>query len=257
MSQNHLDSLYFTYEQRIYESSNDYSLKQYYLLKKINLIISNQDYFKLNDELKRVNISLLYNHQLISTYYYNLSLISLLMQDFPNAFYAFNNFKKYQNPNTISTKLLELLCLYRFDPTSFENTLLYLKNQDSITFYPIYIEYSNLKYKPTKSSFKYQLCSAIIPGSGSIFLKEYKKGFASLLISSIYTISEYWIISNHLYFNAVFWGTLFFFKFYIGNIRLTKKIYENIYKKEYRHFVLSINNALNKYPIQFQHFDIQ
>lgn len=104
------------------------------------------------------------------------------------------------------------------------------------------------------------LASAILPGSGTIAAGFPLKGMTSLIVNALCIYSVYWLISSHLYIGAIVWGSIFISKFYRGNIILTKKMLQYKHTKNKNALIKNLQYSLlkitQKYPISYQHFDL-
>lgn len=138
--------------------------------------------------------------------------------EFVNAYSFLNLNKTIQNSKKAEYKLGTLLMQYNWaEAKSFADSYL-LSNQQPKKFeylYNIADQGMEIKYK---KPFNAALFSALIPGSGKVYTKDWKDGIYAFIIISAFSWLTYNSIKNNgLNFNSAFFGAITF-SFYSANI---------------------------------------
>jgi TM2 domain-containing membrane protein YozV len=102
----------------------------------------------------------------------------------------------------------------------------------------------------------YVIASAIVPGSGSMLNGYIGKGINSLLLNAASATGIALLVKHQLYINAVIWGGMVGLKFYVGNILLTKSLFERkeqlIKNQLANNCELIVKELLEDYPLNFR-----
>ncbi|MCA6436769.1 MAG: hypothetical protein ACK5QC_06000 [Bacteroidota bacterium] len=163
-------------------------------------------------------------------YYWNSALLCLDNFNFSS---AIQNYKLYR---------------LNFDSLSIHSNLLgYLVhvNYDSIIakkYYKKMIEldstlscmscFYDLLNKKVKSGTGYMISSGVIPGSGLVAIGKPLKGIASIVLIGGMSYGVYSLIQSNMYINAINWSLNLGMKFYLGQIKLTKKEFDKKQNKK-------------------------
>lgn len=157
-------------------------------------------------------------------YYWNTALLCLDNFNFSS---AIQNCKLYRinfDSSSIHSNLLGYLVHVNYDSVAAKNFYKKMIKQDSSLacmkcFY-------DLLNKKSKSGNGYMISSGIIPGSGLIALGKPLKGLTSMALLGGMAYGVYSLGQYNLYINAINWSLNLGLKFYIGQIKLTKKEFD-------------------------------
>ena len=225
-SQLNKDSLLFEYEKG-YFLVNDDEQKNEFILKKIRVYTEDSLLDKrLNNEIDRVNFSIITDTVQLKRFFWNAALSNFLDKKYYPAANYYNYYSSLMINDSLSMpeNLLDLLIHLNIDSTYVNSKLpnLTLKDSDIINLkcFECVAEYKKRHYN------FYLALSAIVPGSGSLMLGGVKQGSVSLVLNTGIGFAVYFLIQNNLYINSVTWGFALIQKFYLGNIRLTDRLFE-------------------------------
>lgn len=212
-----------SYEKQIFGCSNDQE-KNDLLLKKFNTLlkhhISNE---RTLNELYRINPELIRDSSEKRDFYWNASLLCFLNNDLNNA----NVFLNRSNNLIGMSKenlILSMMINSNFDTIRVTHDLTELQKLDPS--YSCMSCLNDLVRYTKKHKLFYSISSALVPGSGSMMLGYIIKGLisTSMVAGSAYLL--YTLFTEQLYINSFVWGAGLTFKFYIGNIKLTEKLFD-------------------------------
>jgi hypothetical protein len=86
--------------------------------------------------------------------------------------------------------------------------------------------------KKVKSGTGYMISSGVIPGSGLVAIGKPLKGIASIVLIGGMSYGVYSLIQSNMYINAINWSLNLGMKFYLGQIKLTKKEFDKKQNKK-------------------------
>ena len=245
-----LDVRLMQLEYSIFLQKND-SAKKSLKYQKINLCILNQNYHRAYEEIQKVIDSQEKDTLIRRWLLWDKTLLAYLNDDVFQAYQCYNNYINYTKDSSISSLIMGWLIYQDLefeDSNMFEMAIL---KRDS-SFQKIF---SLKRHKENDSKYKLaKISSWILPGMGMFILGYPIKGINALIINAAWEVGVIVLIQHQLFFNAAFlgitWGVQ---KFYMGNVRLTKKIIrykqsQNIQDiKKHQHTVLK--DVLIKYPL--------
>jgi len=245
-----LDVRLMQLEYSIFLQKND-SAKKSLKYQKINLCILNQNYHRAYEEIQKVIDSQEKDTLIRRWLLWDKTLLAYLNDDVFQAYQNYNNYINYTKDSSISSLIMGWLIYQDLefeDSNMFEMAIL---KRDS-SFQKIF---SLKRHKENDSKYKLaKISSWILPGMGMFILGYPIKGINAFIINAAWEVGIIVLIQHQLFFNAVFlgitWGVQ---KFYMGNVRLTKKIIrykqsQNIQDiRKHQHTVLK--DVLIKYPL--------
>lgn len=144
-----------------------------------------------------------------------------------NYYYAnsfIDNYFLLSNDSSANAALLSVLIHSGTDTNRVAKETIFLKSKDSSTSCLSCLN-QLIKYE-RKAKKRFVIASRIIPGLGSIANGNILKGTVSLALTATIAAGIYTLIANNLYANAFLWGFPTAMKFYNGQIRLTKKLFD-------------------------------
>lgn len=104
---------------------------------------------------------------------------------------------------------------------------------------------------------KHKKQSMVLPGLGMMTYKKYGKGFSSLALVSGSLLGTYALFKHGLYLNGVTSFIGFDYRFYYGNIQLTEKTGNTLYKLKQNEFAnyseLILEKGLLKYNLSYKY----
>lgn len=234
----------------IFLQNND-SIKRLLKYQKINLCILKQNYYKAYEEVKRINDSEEKDSLLKRLLLWDKTLLCYLNDDIFQAYQNYNNYINYIKDSSISSLIMGWFIYQDLgfeDSKEFEIAILKRDSSFQKIFSLKMHKKNELKYKLAKIS------SWVLPGMGMFILGYPIKGISALIVNTSWEVGVIILIQNQLFFNAAFWSILWGVqKFYMGNVRLTKKIIS--YKetqnlkdiRKQQHAIMK--EVLIKYPI--------
>lgn len=138
--------------------------------------------------------------------------------EFDNAYRFLNESRTIEQSKKAEYMLGTLLMQYKWDDAKAfadNHLLFYPKPQKFDYLYNISLQGMEIKYK---KPYKAALFSALIPGSGKIYTKDWKDGIYAFIVVSAFSLLTFNSVKNNgLSFNSVFFGTIAF-SFYSANI---------------------------------------
>lgn len=253
VGQVNIDSLLFNCELKIYQATSVQE-KNKHLFEKANIYINNLNYTGLNQELNRIHWQDEHDTLLLKKFFWNKAISEFFNTKYNIALNEINHLKDLQGTNTSSSEqLLEILILLNIDSVS-ANAAIKRFSQNDSTINGLNCFFQTINYEK-KRAFIYTISSALVPGSGMLMLNSFFKGSAALTINALSVFAVYSLLQNNLYFNSIIWGIVLAQKFYIGNIKLTKKVFSEKEKEEQMKISeqckLNTLKLLNDYKISF------
>lgn len=214
------DSLLF-FEKLAYNAKSK-EVRDSILLHKLNFTIRIADlesayatYLRLEKSAYRV-----YN----KNYYWNSTLLCLDNFNFSSAIQNYRLYRLNFDSISIQSNLLGFLVHVNYDSIVAKKYFHKMIEHDT-TLTCMKCFYDLLNKKP-KSGTGYMISSGIIPGSGLIAIGKPLKGITSLALIGGMSYGVYSLIQSNMYINAINWSLNLGMKFYIGQIKLTKKEFD-------------------------------
>ena len=212
-------------EREIFLSRNDTHTNDL-ILNKIDLYLKydsvNTDLLR---EVKRVNTTLLNKDTVKEKFYWNACLIAHLNNDFNNASNYLHSYANQRSDSTLDFLLLAVLVFHEHDTEKVSSLIRQAAKTDS-SFYALKCMNSIEMLAHIKAKKILIFCSHLIPGTGTMFVGRPVKGAVSLLLTGTLGAATYFLASRGLYMNAFFISFPWFYKFYWGQTRLTRKMIE-------------------------------
>lgn len=240
-------------EYKIYHAESD-TLKNQLYLQKIQVYIShNTPSFRAFNEANRVKISLLNNAQK-QDFLWNASLLSLLNDKPEYADHYFSQYMDRSNDKSRGCQLLGLLIYSKTDTSAMQNYITAISEKDSL-FISVACLKDVMQYNRKQRGI-YIVASAIVPGLGSMLNGNVFKGMSSLAVNSASLYVTHLLTTGNLYINAITWGLILIPKFYIGNLHLTNRLFEQKENRKRNQLHYSCKKVLEKlivsYPLEFK-----
>lgn len=241
------DSL-LNYEYAYYNTTSD-SIKQEFLLKKFNYYLHYDSLGKSTfTESKRIESIYLKKPDRLS-FLWNAALVAYVNKETNYTINFISEYSRLYADTSVQFHLLSALANSYSDSAAFFSHFNQLIKTDSV-FQRLQLLQLSL---PVKKRSPYLLASSIIPGSGTMAQGKILKGVTSLALNTLSVFGIIKLVQVGLYANAFLWGTGLGVKFYVGNIRLTNRIFENrLQEKEmavHKNIEHHIEFLLHKYPI--------
>jgi hypothetical protein len=233
-----------------YFKSKDQAERQIVLVEKFNLYLAaGQTDNPVFEAAKRVDVGKL---DISNTgFLWNAALVSYINHENTYAAFFLNEYETLSPDTSVEKDLLKTLIYKETDSSITRQLITRLANKDSLfgqlscfgELYNYHRKYHNF----------YLLASAVIPGSGSALNGYPLKGVMSLAITSASAFAIVKMIEYSLYINAVLWGTGVGLKFYLGNINLTQKLFEQAEARQKNKIAsrceLGLKKILERYPL--------
>jgi hypothetical protein len=241
-------------EQEVYMAKTD-SERAPLLLKKVDLYIKDKDFSKdALKEARRIDYTLLPNEELKTHFLWNAALLANLNGDLDYAGFYIDRYHTLYNDTSMQYALVAILINNGQDSALLTKSVKNLAVRDAnVTCLTCLNE---VAYYEKKGRNGYLISSVIVPGLGIILEGYPLKGTASLLVNAASALAVYELIRSNLYINAVCWGLTLASKFYIGNIRLTDKLFTDKELKQKNALANTcksrISVLLKTYPILFK-----
>lgn len=248
LGQASLEKQLTTLEYAAFRSEND-SLKSRYLFRKTAAyILADSICQAALYDAGRVNPVYLSAEER-RTFYWNMTLMAYLEHDTYKALYYRKQLDDQFPDTTTATALLGFLVYSGYND---QTAAALIAGHPELQ--PLGCIAATRDYTLPRKQWKI-VASFIIPGSGMITNGNVGKGAAALSLSLLSAAAIDWMISNALYANAVIWGSSTLLKFYIGNIRLAKRLVEQ--KESLNRTSLNeecsqvLLQLLQQYPLRF------
>ena len=239
-------------EQQRFEAPNE-SVKTQLSLEKINWYLSHDSIgASLFQEIKRVDYKSL-SESIQRDFLWNATFVSYINKEPYRSNYYLDKYAKISADTSIEFYLLSAL-INKYDTLKFNQNILQLSQfSDSLKELNCLIKLESYEKKHLLRS---QIASAIVPGLGSMMNGYWMKGTSSLLCNSAMIYASYLMFRSNLYLNALTWGLSIWIKFYTGNIRLSKKLFEREEIRQKNKLTnqceLTLENVLKKYPLHYR-----
>lgn len=157
-------------------------------------------------------------------YYWNATLLCLDNFNFSSAIMNYKLYKLNFDSSSIQSNLLGYLTYVNFDSLSAKKYYLnLLKLDSSLACMNCFYELLN---KKSKKGTGYMIASGIVPGSGLVVVGKPLKGITSMALIGGMAYGVYSLTQANLYVNAINWTLNLGLKFYLGQIKLTKKEFD-------------------------------
>lgn len=204
--------------------------------------------------LIRIDPSLIPAKQEQVRFFWNAALIAQANAS-PN--YAVNYFSRYTELSGDSgthATLLGILLNENYDADAVNRYVQRLRTK-SDSFSCLSCVLKTMDYH-LKGKGAYTAASAVVPGSGSMALGYVGKGATSLITNGAVAYGLYLLIQNQLYANAAFMGVTFGIRFYSGNLRLTRHLFDQKESRRRNLLAEDCRKAYEKflllYPLNFK-----
>lgn len=219
---NMVDSLVYL-ESKVYQSKSRRE-KLPYLVAKFQLYLDQQEYSESGmREAQRIDGTLLDSAQAVA-FYWNVALYSYIVKDFKNSKVNLQLYRDVRNEKTTEEILLSYLTEVHLDSTKAQAYLKELLVVDT-TFECLECIEETMDFTG-KNARPYVISSAIVPGSGMMLNGNIGKGLVSMGIHSGIVIAVVAMLRMNVMVNAIAWGLALTQKFYLGNLKLTRKLVE-------------------------------
>jgi hypothetical protein len=241
-------------EQDVFVAKTD-SERAPFILNKVDLYIKYNDVSENSlKEAKRIDYQLLFDEESKKRFLWNAAILANLSNDMYYAGFYLDNYYKLSHDTSIQYLLLKVLINNGEDSS--------ILVQDTKTLAQKKPEFAcltclnNVAYYNKKNKYAYLTASILIPGLGSMLEGYPLKGAASLLVNTASAFAIYELVRHNLYVNAVMWGFTLTSKFYLGNVKLTDKLFTTREEKQKNALADrcegSISILLKEYPLLFK-----
>lgn len=243
-----------SFEQKIFIAASE-SERSGLLLEKINYYLkaglSGEQVLK---DIKRVSPEEIQDSLHRQLFLWNAALVAHLNNDVNNAKHYFEKYIHTKKDTCISDALLGAL-IYDAIDTAVVRTFAFAAALQDTQLVCISCLNNAARYSKNGRGV-IVLSSYFVPGSGSMMLGHVLKGAVSLLLVSSIGAGIYFLIADHLYINAAVFAAPWFFKFYGGQVKLTKKLFDEKEKKRKNRIAKrcaeQLDHVLKKYPVEFR-----
>jgi len=245
-----IDTLY-QIEKRVFLAKND-TLKNSFRLEKFNYCLATNPFDTLSyKEANRVEYSMIENSNQKSNFLWNSTLICIIYNDFMQASFLYEKYEQQMKDSSVQSLLLGFAANKKY-PEVQQNYLQKLVQKDSL--FKELDCFRNLS-KDTIHEAKFLRLAKIVPGLGLIKMNEKKRGYFSLTTNALLTTAVVTLAFNELYINAIAVSYIYLYRFYQGNIALTKRAIEQKRNRKKNELTIScelvLKNLLTKYSIGF------
>jgi hypothetical protein len=240
--------------EKIYYSTNNDSIKTTIALQKFNYLIS----YGLSNNQKKIELNRVEPTYLNTTrqrdFFWNASLVFLTAEEFSKSIYYYERYNEISKDTSEISLLLAALIYAKIQPDKANDAIANLSKKDSVfnclnCLTEMIFEKKN--YKKEKI-----ICSAFIPGLGSMLNGNLLKGFTSTVLNTASITFVNYLVLNACYFNTLGWGVSLFLKFYVGNLHLTEKLIDiksqNVISEKIKSCELSFSNVFSRYTIAYK-----
>lgn len=241
-------------EKEIFFSSSD-SEKTNAMLNKLGYYLASNNFNSdALAEVKRIHHSSIYNSDSQRRFLWTACLLYYFNDEKDKSLSYYSLYQRMFPDSGITSEILGALVNSGYDAQETKKIILKLSEKDS-SLACLSCLHSINEYKRPHKKF-YVAASAILPGSGTMLNGNVLKGFNSLALNSSAGVVTYLLIKNNLYANAVLLGGAMFLKFYSGNIRLTRVLFDR--KEADKKNTLAndcernLKKVLEKYPVEFK-----
>jgi len=240
-------------EHNAYRVQND-TVSNVLLFQKFQLFVSNAQYgARVLSEAKRVQYQLLPD-SLKWKYLWNASLIAYLNNDKDYTSFYWNCFRALH----IDTLEVESIVLHAFQNMGSDSLISLdvarLSKTDTL-FACMHCLGAVGQEVRARSEVTYVFSSALLPGSGMFLLGDARRGASALAINAGIVVLIYLFCKEALFINALGWGGALITKFYLGNMQLTRVLYQRKLAKKIADRDVDcqtqIKMRLQKYPLRF------
>ena len=241
-------------EQNVFVAKTD-SERAPFILNKVDLYIKYNDVSENSlKEVKRIDYQLLLDEESKKRFLWNAAILANLSNDMYYAGFYLDNYYKLSHDTSIQYLLLKILINNGEDSsTLIEDTKTLAQKKHEFACLTCL---NNVAYYNKKNKYAYLTASILMPGLGSMLEGYPLKGAASLLVNTASVFAIYELVHHNLYINAVIWGFTLTSKFYLGNIKLTDKLFTSKEGKQKNALAFkckgSIGNLLKEYPLLFK-----
>jgi hypothetical protein len=239
------------YEQAYYKHKHSGSGQAFILQKIAYYLRNNATGEETFNEIKRIDPGLISDKLQQADFLWNATLVAYMNGQDGYARHYLDKYNGLTADTSVADDLMFVLAYKYNDSARVTARLRRLVARDSV-FKGLDCFLSYALYEK-KHRDLYMLSSAIVPGSGTIMNGAVFKGVLSLCIAAASVYGVVTLINYGLYANAALWGTGVGLKFYMGNIRLTEKTFE---QSELKHKTKLANacekrliQVLQKYPL--------
>jgi hypothetical protein len=253
-SQSQIDIELLKAEQEVFVAKTD-SERAPLILKKVDLYIQyNETSINSLKEAQRIDYQLLPDDETKKRFLWNAAVLANLSNDMYYAAFYLDNYRKLCKDSSIQYLLLKILINNGEDSSILiQDTKALARHNPNFSCLTCLNE---VAYYKKANKFIYLIPSILIPGLGSIMEGYPFKGAASLLVNTASVFAIYELVRHNLYINAVLWGFTLTTKFYLGNIKLTDKLFITREEKQKNALATkckgSISNLLKEYPLLFK-----
>lgn len=205
-------------------------------------------------EMQRVDPSLISDTAGRIRFFWNAAMMAHLLHDFNSAKNYFSRCLELCNDTTVSDAVFGALLYNEYDTAAVTRWINYAARTDS-----------NLRCLDCLNEvYSYQrrgrpwivFASYLVPGSGSMINGNVLRGVVSLALCAATGGGTFLLAWHGLYFNALFTTFPWFAKFYGGQVRLTKKLFDEKQLKRKNKLAKKCGDellkVLDKYPLDFR-----
>jgi len=201
------------------------------ILKKVDLYVKNNEIsVDALHEARRIDYQLLPSNESKLHFLWNAAIIANLNNQRNYAGFYINSYHTLTGDSSVEYKLLSVLINNGEDSALLIQTVNELAKSDSN--FACLTCLNEVAYYQKKNRNGYLLASVIMPGLGSILEGYPLKGMSSLLVNAASVFAIYELVRSNLYINAILWGVTLTSKFYVGNIKLTDKLFDKRESKQ-------------------------
>lgn len=195
---------------------------------------------KLNFAIKHADLSSAYTTYLRleksgyrvfdKNYYWNSTLLCLDNFNFSSAIQNYKLYRLNFDSISIHSNLLGYLVHVNYDSILAKKYFRKMIQLDSsLTCMNCFYELLN---KKAKNGTGYMISSGIVPGSGLIAVGKPLTGITSMALLGGMAYGVYSLVQSNMYINAINWSLNLGMKFYLGQIKLTKKEFDKKQNKK-------------------------
>lgn len=202
------------------------------------------------EEMSRIYVDQITSTELKQTMSWNMALVSTIHDDYD---LAWSHLQRYYSMTSDTSNPVRLLSILLSSKLTLDST-------ETIGFVHPWPELEQCLLKENQgidSSYKkYTTWSFVLPGAAMVAKGYTGKGITSFLLNIGSGIGVYALARAGLYGNAIGYAVLTVFKFYPGNLRLTRKLvpkkYLSVRNKKQRDCYEQMERLLQKYPIGYK-----
>lgn len=254
-AQTSLERDLFELETQIYSANSDSAVNSL-LIKKVETYLLYKEFsYDLVRDSRRINLLEITDSLTKCNLLWNLAVAYNIMEDYNYATYYYEEYYKLTKDESINTKLLAIMIYGPTDSLYFNDYYASLTSRNSAKFSCLkcLTEIDDIKLDHQK---RYINASRILPGLGTMLLKDYFNGAGSLFFNAASVTAVYALAKNQLYFGAAIWSFMLVKRFYSGNIILTKQTFKDKEAEKRSNFAEECSNKIipifNEFPIEFR-----